>query len=341
MQTPDRPRGWQSDDITFHVQIDYPSPSSSDPMALPSLSLDTLNMDISTTDLIPSYTFSTIDYRTTNGGVTLDGLNTSSLRVRTSNASILAKLLRGLTSTPMLRTSNGRIDCPNCWDPQSGRHPIAWDVSTSNGGVSGRFYATKQIGVRTTSGTIEGEFQAPLVRLFTVNARIKAVVGGLGEGGAEVTSANGAIDVTFDIPEQSSSGANKEKKPVKVPLKVSTTNGYLSAHLRSLPDNVSLSARLHSANGPLRWQGHSHYQGSFSFSTSPFVGGVSLDALKHPYGEAERKLSVTEIGKQPWTIQPSTIRGTVARQGEKKGDKSVSWGNIVGETSNGNVKASV
>jgi hypothetical protein len=295
-------------------------------------------MDISTTDLAPSYTFSTIDYRTANGAITLNGLNTSSLRVTTSNASINAKQLRGLTSTPALHTTNGRIDCGDCCDPLSDRLPIAWDVSTSNAGVSGKFCATKEVVVRTTSGKIEGEFVAPSVRLGTGNANIKAVVSGLREGGAEVTTTNGPIEVAFDIPEQSSS---TERKPATVPLKVSTTNGHLSAKLVSLPHDVAVSARLRTSNSDLTWRGHPNYQGSFTFTTSPYVGGVSLDALKPLEGAAERDLALTEVGKQPWGGKPTSIRGTVSRSGRRKGDNGAGWGDIFGETSNGDMKIDV
>jgi hypothetical protein len=291
-------------------------------------------MAIMTTDST-SYTFSSIDYRTTNAGITIDGLNASSLRCSTTNGSILAKRLSGLT-TATLRTTNGGIECPDCCDPLFGRRPIAWDVWTSNGGVTGRFCATEQIGVTTSSGAIEGEFDAPLVRLATTNARVKAVVSGLSEGGADVSTTSGAVDVAFDIPDQSAAAV--------VPLKVITTNGYLSAHLVSLPRNVSLSARLGTSNAQLKWQGHPHYQGSFAFSTSPHGGGgggVSVDALSPLKGETKRDLAITDVVKRPWGDGSSFVRGTVARHGENKGDKGVAWGDIVGDTSNADVEAHV
>jgi hypothetical protein len=84
----------------------------------------------------------------------------------------------------------------------------------------------------------------------------------------------------------------------------------------------------HTTNGPLP-------------SPPPYVGGVSFNAVKPLSGEVERELSVTEVGKQPWANEPSAIRGTVARHGEKKGNKGVAWGDSIGETSNGNMKAFV
>lgn len=289
-------------------------------------------MGVTFTGLQDSYNLTALDVHTSNSKILIDGLVTGRLDLSTTNGKISAGTLitQGI---PKLSTSNGAIECGNCCASKYSDRVVRWDLSTSNGRVDGNFCAKESIAIKTSSGTITGDFDAPNVKLKSSNGMIQGKVSGIQEGGADVETSSGSILLTVDFPEQG-------KGLVNIPMTISTSNGVLDVNILNLPKNVILDAKLHTSNSRFMFRGHPHFQGEFAFSTSSFESVVfeTLDPLD---GEERRELNLGKVNIPPWGGSQSKISGTVANKGVKKGDKNAPWGKIVGETSNGSMKVYV
>ncbi len=316
---------WRYEDLSFYIHIDYPSTSHQ--TSIGELEISTSNMGVTFNGLQEAYHLSGLNVHTSNAMIAIDGLETEGLDLSTSNGKISAGIIRA-TGNPRMHTSNGMIECRDCCASKISDRVGRWDIVTSNGRVEGNFCAKEYISIKTSSGMIHGEFEAPKVGLKTSNGQIQGKISGIEEGGLDVTTSSGAIAVTVDFLEQG-------KRLVEIPMTVSTSNGLLDVDILNLPTNIVLDTRLRTSNARLIFKGHPHFQGDFSFATSSYES-VTFDTLDSLPGEETRKV---DIG---WSKAPrSTVSGSVARQGVKKGDKTAAWGRIIGETSNGSLRARV
>ena len=228
-------------------------------------------MAISTADLTSSYTFSSIDYLTTNGGITLHGLP---LLFPPCTYDQRLHPFRAIDPVhPPLQSSHHQraelIVPPTRRRPLFGHRPIAWDYPHFQRRRERSVLRSRADRGNDNNGGHRGRDTAPFdeAAYDEWNGSRRITWGGFGSRGAEVETRVGRYVAL--IP-QHQVGSGRQETGDR-PLKVTTTNGTYPPPSFP-PDQRLLSANVSTTNGRLKWQGHPHYQGSFSFSTSPSAG---------------------------------------------------------------------
>jgi hypothetical protein len=265
--------------------------------------------------------FEQVGFATSNGKIHIPSLSARELYLRSTNAGILVDRVRGGLAQGFIETTNGVISCADCCPSAKDERPKSWNLVTSNSGIAGNFCAKDFIRVRTSTGAVAADFEAPSVDIRTTNGKVVGKYRGIREW-LSVGSTNGMMDVEigfWDDAQDSLVLAGKEKIR-HIPIVIETTNSHVDVTLENLPINIEVDAHVETTNGQINFYGHEHFQGEFEATTSSF-SHIILENLNKV---------------RQWSVRfaKGYARGTI-------GEKGGVWGKISLETTNSNIKGAI
>lgn len=324
-----------SPSISFNIYFIFPTAKSGETIELNTLRLRGMNMGIEIGEVAKAITWKKIDWETSNGSVRGHVLAADKIDITSSNAAVVFEDMA--TIQPLnIRTTNGKIHVNTC---SSKSQPNVVEYHTSNAAISGNVCARKQIILKTTSGALEVNCDAPSIDARTTNDHIQGQFKGLKglereANGLWLETSNGRVDVGISVADDDKKKSDGGSLDIDVmPLTVKSTNAALDVNLINLPVASQLEATISTSNSKINFHGSPNFQGDFQASSSSYAP-ILVDVTPPSDKSGKRDIDIT-YSKNGYAA------GSVYRRGEVKGRKGVVWGRLDISTTNSGLYARI